>query len=74
MVEMAIFNIYDVKRAVTPKVDQTELWFLCSVHHLIVLYICERVHEAILNGFKLIEQTAVHGGNEYVQCSMFKGQ
>ena len=52
MVEMAIFNIYNVQRAVTP-----ELWFLCSAHRPMVLYICERFYENILNGFQLTERT-----------------
>ena len=36
MVEMAMFN---VQRAITPKVGKPELWFMCSAHHLMVLYI-----------------------------------
>ena len=34
-----------------------------------VLYICEKFHENILNSFQLMERTGVHGGNDYVQCS-----
>ena len=34
-----------------------------------VLYICERFHENILNSFQLTERTGVHGRNDYVQCS-----
>ena len=43
LVEMAIFNIYYVQRAVTPKVGQPELWFLCSARRVMVLYtsLCE---------------------------------
>ena len=41
IVEMAIFNIYCVKRAATPKVGKLELRFLCSACCLRVLYICE---------------------------------
>ena len=69
MVEMAIFNIYNVQRAVTPKVGQPELWFLCSACRLMVLYICERFHENILNSFQLTERTGLHDGNYFVQCS-----
>ena len=69
MVEMAIFIIYDVQWATTPKVELPELWFLCSACHLMVFYNCERFHENILNSFQLIEQTEVHGGNDYVQFS-----
>ena len=69
MVEMAIFNIYNVERAVTPKVGLPELWFLCSACRLIVLYICKRIHENISNHFQLTGWTWVHGGNGYVWCS-----
>ena len=34
MVKMAMFN---VQRAITPKVGKTELRFMCSASHLIVL-------------------------------------
>ena len=47
MVEMAIFNIYNVQRALTPRVGQPKLWFLSSARRLMVLYICERFHENI---------------------------
>ena len=56
LVEIAIFNIYDVQRAVSPKVGKPELWFLCSARRLLVLYVCVRLHEIISNGFQLTEQ------------------
>ena len=34
-----------------------------------VLYICEKFHINIQNGFQLTEGTQVHGRNGYVQCS-----
>ena len=42
MVEMAMFN---VQRAITPKVGKHELWFLCSARRLIMLYICVKFGE-----------------------------
>ena len=42
---------------------------MCSAHCLMVLYICERFHQNIWNGFQLTEQTQVHGRNGYFQCS-----
>ena len=42
---------------------------LMSTCCLMALYICERAHENISNGFQLTEQTWVPGGNGYVQCS-----
>ena len=56
MVEMAIFN---VQRAITPKVCNPEL--LCSACPLILLNICVKFHEYILNGFEVTERTRVCG-------------
>ena len=113
MVEMAIFNIYNVPRAVTPKVNQSsgsyvlhvvswcftfvrdfmkiaqtdcnkmamfnvqseitpkedklELQFICSVCHLMVLYIPVKFQQNITNGFRVIKLTQVHGRNSYFQ-------
>ena len=63
MVEMAMFN---VQKAITPKVGKAELRFMCSACHLIVLYICVKFPENILTGFQLTKQTRVHGRNGYV--------
>ena len=68
MVEMVIFNIYDVQRAITPKVNLQELWFLCFARYLVMLYICKRFRENILNIFQLTERKGVHSGNYFVQC------
>ena len=56
VVEMAIFNF---KRAITPTVCNSELRFLCSSCCLIVLNICVKFHENILNGFEVTEQTSM---------------
>ena len=69
MVEMAIFNIYDNQRAVTPKVGEPELWFLCFARRLMVQNICFKFRENIMNGIRVMERTRVHGSNGYVQCS-----
>ena len=66
MVELAIFN---VQRAITPKVCNPELWFLCSARCLIVLNICVKFHENILNGFEVTERTRVCGKIAIFQCS-----
>ena len=74
MVEMASFNIYNVQRAVTPKAGYPELWLLCSARYLMVLYICERFHENILNSFQLTERTgtyvARHNDGDIVNASV----
>ena len=38
---------------------------MCSAHPLMVLYICEKFHENISDGFQLTERTQVHGKNGY---------
>ena len=54
MVEMAIFNI---PRAITPKVGKSELRFICSARHLAVLDICMMFHENITNDIRVMERT-----------------
>ena len=66
MVEMAMFN---VQRAITPKVGKPELWFMCSACCFIVLCIYVKFRENITKGIKVIEWTRVHDQNGYVQCS-----
>ena len=66
MVEMALFN---VQRAIIPKVENQVLWFMCSAHHSMMLYIYVKFHENFSNGFLLTEWTLVHGRNGYIPCS-----
>ena len=58
VVEMASFN---VQRAITPKVCNPALRFLCSARRLIVLNIYVKFHENILHGFEVTERTRVCG-------------
>ena len=60
VVEMSIFS---VQRAITPEVCNPELLFLCSALLLMVLNVCVKFHENILNGFEVTEQTIVCGKN-----------
>ena len=62
---MAIFN---VQRAINPKVGNPELWFMCSAHCHIVFYLYVKFQKNISNSFKLTERTRVHGGYGYIQC------
>ena len=48
---------YKVQRDVTQKVSTQELWFLYSACRLMLVNICMKFHEDILNGFKVIERT-----------------
>ena len=57
MVEMAMFN---VQRAITPKVGKPELLLMCSARCPIVLYICVKFCENILTVFNL------QSGHEYI--------
>ena len=54
MVEMDMFN---VKRAITPKAGISELQFMCSAHCFIVLYLCMKFHENISDVIRVMEQT-----------------
>ena len=54
LVEMAIFN---VQRAITPKVGKPELRVMSSARRLIVLYICEKFRENISDGIRVMERT-----------------
>ena len=42
--------MFTVQRPITIKVSKPGLQFMCSVHHLIVLYICVKFHENISDG------------------------
>ena len=48
---------YKLQRDVTQKIHIQELWSLHSACHLLVLNICMKYYEYILNSFKVIEQT-----------------
>ena len=50
MMEMAIFNI---QRAISLKVGNQELWFMCSARCPIVFNICVEFHENMSSGLKL---------------------
>ena len=66
MVEIATFN---VQRVITPKVGKPELQFICSAHCLIVLSICVKFGEDILE-VSLMEWTQMM---ENSISTMFKG-
>ena len=48
---------YKLQRDVTQKIHIQELWFLHSACHLLVLNICMKFYEYILNSSKVIEWT-----------------
>ena len=61
---MTGITIYNVKRAVSPKASNSELWFLCSADHIMVIYICIKFQENISNSFQVTEWT------HYFQCEV----
>ena len=67
---MTGITIYNVQRAVTPKAGNLVLWFLCSAHHIMVIYICIKFQANISNGFQETERTHILQKSLF---SMFKG-
>ena len=61
--------MFNVQRAITPKVGKPELLFMCSACHLIMLYICVKFRENIANGVRVMEQTQY-----MVEMAMFNVQ
>ena len=61
MVEMAMFN---VRRVITPKVDKSELRFMCSAHCLMVLYVCVK-----LNLWKCLKGYQNYGADMKLWCA-----
>ena len=56
---MTGITIYNVQRVVTPKAGNLELWFLCSAHHIMMIYICIKFQENVSNSFQVTEQTHI---------------
>ena len=50
-------KLINTQRAITPKVEKPELWFMCSAHRLMVFNVCVKFHENMSNGFKVKEWT-----------------
>ena len=61
--------MFNVQRAITPKVGKSELRFMCSAPCPVVLKICVTFHENVRNGISVMERTRAHGRNGYIQCS-----
>ena len=47
----------NIQRAITPKVGNPELRFLCSARCLFVINVCVKFHENMSSGFKVMERT-----------------
>ena len=67
---MTGFTIYNVQRATTLKAGKSELWFLCSAHHIMVIYICVKFQETISNWFEETKQSHIL---QKLLFQMFKG-
>ena len=66
---MVVMTIFNIQRAITPKVGKPELQFMCSARCLMVLYSCVKFPENITNGIRVMERTRIHCINGYVQRS-----
>ena len=44
-------------RAITPKVEKSELRFMCSARRLMVFNVCVKFRENMSIGFKIMERT-----------------
>ena len=64
---------YKLQRDVTKKIHIQELWFLHSACHLLVLNICMKFYEYILNSFKVIERTRFCQETFRLLLKKFKG-
>ena len=61
-------KIVNTKRAITQKVEEPELRFMCSARRLMVFNICMKFHENMSMGFKVMERTRkllTHKGPAY---------
>ena len=52
-------GITQCPKGVTPKAGNSELWFLWSAQHIMVIYICIKFQENILNSFQVTERTYI---------------
>ena len=50
-------KIVYTKRAITQKVEEPELRFMCSARRLMVFNVCMKFHENMSMGFKVMERT-----------------
>ena len=66
---MTGITIYNVQRVVTPEAGNSELWFLCSAYHIMVIYICIKFQEISQTVFKLQSRHILQKS----LFSMFKG-
>ena len=65
---------FKVQRGITKKVHKQELQLLHSASRLIVLNICMKFHDSILNNFNVIERTSSCHRNCYLQGSRIHKQ
>ena len=70
MVEMAMFN---VQWALTPKVGEPMLRFMCSARRLIVLYICVKLRENISDGISYGAKTICGSADGRTDTQNFGG-
>ena len=59
-------KIVNTQRAITPKVEKPELWFMCSARRLMVFDLCVKLNESRSSRFKIygvdMKQLLTHKG------------
>ena len=50
-------KIVNTRRAITPKVGNLELWFMCSARRLMAFNVCVTFQENMSSSFKVMERT-----------------
>ena len=50
-------KIVNTQRAITPKVENPELRFMCSARRHMMFNVCVKFHENMSSGFKVMERT-----------------
>ena len=62
-------RIANDQREITPKVSESELWFLCMTHRLILLYNCMKFHLNSFNGCQLTGRTRNSIANDQLEIT-----
>ena len=66
---MTWITIDNVQRVETPKAGKSDLRFLCFANCFMMIYICIKFQENIVNSFQVTEWTQIYYRNHYFQSS-----
>ena len=65
---MTGITIDNVQREVAPKAGNSDLWFLCSAHQIVVIHLHKVSRKYLKTVFKL-QSGHIYYRNHYFQCS-----